>query len=545
MRKSTFNICLVLVVTIALGAANPSCSCAGPSASATIGVNATFCGESWPGDLTYVLTCGVEDEVVGDTVPGSHSVSPGEWTCEYDFGGPSGSILVDITPSANQTVAADGTITFTLNFEQGQDASIEFVGWTINGELVPLQDSYDPDWYLILPGFNATIGAVYQQQVAGCEGLEVSLDESDWLVVWEVHYNATAPEPYLEPWLHVANNWCAVNKMADVEGTISEKASQYTTFFDSPVEACSWFAFNDEPPYYLSPWVAVDGYDFGSYDPHLILDAHTRWQLVKEVSYNKTVDWLNLTIYTDTGPWMDCILFDLVLFNSGCTDPVRLFVMSTEALVELVDDDDINTDNNWCDSAYKQLFLAVTNPYQVGGIGEVGEGWTEVGSDYDWQAKARHGGAGGWRACVDNTFLYTGGTVPWLNGGQMWFELVYDDSSHNATYTIYDSSDNSVLATVTDPSVSGFKGLIGMQAKTSSEAAGSVIVDNVKVNGVGLYGDDGFSAQGTDFVRDLKYLDISGVLPGSFILTGDLTFTWGAKATDEGPSLSIYIQHKA
>jgi hypothetical protein len=447
--------------------------------------------------------------------------------------------LLGIVPSASQTVAVNGTITFILEFEQGQDASIDFVGWTINGELVPLQDPYDPDWYLILPGFNATIGAVYQQYVAGCEGLEVSLNESNWLKVWEVHYNVTAPEPYLEPWLHVANNWCAVEKTPDIEGATCEKVSQYTTFFDSPVEACIWIPFDGSPPYYAMPWVAVDGYDFSSYGPHLVVDAHTSWQLEKEVSYNKAIDWLNITIDKETGPWVDCTLFDLDLFSPECTDPLRLFVVSTEALVELVDDDDINPDNNGCDSAYKQLFLAVTNPYQVGGIGEAGDGWTEVGSDYDWQAKARHGGAGGWRACVDNTFLYTGGTVPWLNGGQMWFELVYDDFSGSANFTVYDSSDDSVLGTVTDPDVSGFKGLIGMQAKTSSEAA----VDNVKVNGVGLYGDDGFIAQGTDFVRDLKYLDISGVPPGSFTLTGNLIFTWGAKASDEGPSLSIYIQN--
>ena len=177
-----------------------------------------------------------------------------------------------------------------------------------------------------------------------------------------------------------------------------------------------------------------------------------------------------------------------------------------------------------------------------GGIGEAGDGWTEVSGDYAWEARARHGGAGGFRAFVDDELLWTGGTVPWLNGGQMWFELIYDDSSGNATFTIYRSSDDSVLGTVTDSGLPGFDGLIGIQGKTSPEAAGSVIVDNVKVNGVGLYGDDGFTAQGTDFVRDLKYLNISSVLPGSFTLTGDLTFTWGTKPKDEGPCLSIYVQ---
>jgi hypothetical protein len=189
----------------------------------------------------------------------------------------------------------------------------------------------------------------------------------------------------------------------------------------------------------------------------------------------------------------------------------------------------------------------VTNPYQVGGVGHAGDGWTELGSDYDWQAKARHGGSGGWRAFVDDKWppenILNKNPIPWLNGGQMWFQLVYDDSTGSANFTVYDSSDNSVLGTVTDPSVPGFDGLIGIQAKTSSEAAGSIVVDNVKMNGASLYGDDGFVAQGSDFVRDLKYLDISGVPPGSFTLAGNLTFTWGAKATDEGPSISIYMKN--
>jgi hypothetical protein len=138
---------------------NPGCGCAGPSESAAIQINATLCGESWHGDLTYVLTCEGEDDIVGATAPGSHTVAPGEWTCEYDTGGPPGSTLLDIKPSVNQTVTAGGTITFTLEFEQGQDASIEFVGWTINGEPVPPQDPYNPDWYFLISGFNATLGA--------------------------------------------------------------------------------------------------------------------------------------------------------------------------------------------------------------------------------------------------------------------------------------------------------------------------------------------------------------------------------------------------
>jgi hypothetical protein len=456
-------------------------------------------------------------------------------------------MLLGIKPSVTQTVTAGGTITFTLELEQGQDASTEFVGWIINGEPVPPQDPYNPEWYFLISGFNATIGAVYQQQVAGCEGLEVLLNESNSLKVWEVHCNVTAPEPYLEPWLHVANNWCAVNKIPEAGGAVCEKAYQHASIGDIPAEPCTRLHFDGSPPDYAMPWVAVDGDTWYEYDPHLNVDAHTSWQLEKKASYDKTIDWLDVTIDKETGPWVDCALFDLVPFDPECTDLYRLFVIHTEAHVELEDDEDIYPDNNWCDSADKQLYLMVTNPYQVGGVGHAGDGWTELGSDYDWQAKARHGGSGGWRAFVDDKWppenILNKNPIPWLNGGQMWFQLVYDDSTGSANFTVYDSSDNSVLGTVTDPSVPGFDGLIGIQAKTSSEAAGSIVVDNVKMNGASLYGDDGFVAQGSDFVRDLKYLDISGVPPGSFTLAGNLTFTWGAKATDEGPSISIYMKN--
>jgi len=180
--------------------------------------------------------------------------------------------------------------------------------------------------------------------------------------------------------------------------------------------------------------------------------------------------------------------------------------------------------------------------------GVADDGWTSVASDYDWEARARHGGAGGWRAFVDDVWppentLNTGGTVPWLNGGPMWFELTYDNSTNSATFTIYNASDDSVLGTVTDSSVPGFNGLIGIQGKTSPEAAGSVVVDNVEVNGTPVEGDDGFTAQGMDFSRDLEHLTISYVPSGSFTLTGDLTFTWGTNPRDEGPALSIYVQN--
>ena len=179
--------------------------------------------------------------------------------------------------------------------------------------------------------------------------------------------------------------------------------------------------------------------------------------------------------------------------------------------------------------------------------GEAGNGWSDVATDHEWEARARHGGAGGWRAFVDDVFppvnpLWTGGTVPWLNDEQMWFELIYDDSTGSATFTIYRSSDDFVLGTVSDTSLSGFNGLISIQGKTSAEAAGWVVVDNVEVNGIPVCGDDGFTAQGTDFVRDLKYLDISAVPSGDFTLTGDLTFKWGAHPSSEGPCLSIYVQ---
>jgi hypothetical protein len=247
---------------------------------------------------------------------------------------------------------------------------------------------------------------------------------------------------------------------------------------------------------------------------------------------------------------------DVADFTSG-TNALDVFTeenqvgggMAELALELAYEYEEVQTETAWADDIdFTHPNWAMYFEYHVqGGIGEAGDGWTDVATDYEWEARARHGGAGGWRAFVDDVFppvnpLWTGPTVPWLNGGQMWFELIYDDPTNSATFTIYRSSDDFVLGTVSDSTIPGFDGLIGIQGKTSPEAAGSVVVDNVKVNGIGLFGDDGFTAQGTDFVRDLKYLEISAVPPGSFTLTGDLTFTW-VVPKDEGPCLSIYVQN--
>jgi len=82
MNKRLISIHLVLVVAIVLLAVFiPSC---GPITTGTIEVKATLCGDPWPTqgteDVGYTLT-GPGSPINGTTVPASHTVDPGSWSC--------------------------------------------------------------------------------------------------------------------------------------------------------------------------------------------------------------------------------------------------------------------------------------------------------------------------------------------------------------------------------------------------------------------------------------------------------------------------------
>ena len=82
-----------------------------------IQVNATLDGIPWKGLMVCELTSPVWPAYQENIAPGSAwGAKPGVWACTYIALGPDGAILVNITPSATQTLLTGGTITFTLNF---------------------------------------------------------------------------------------------------------------------------------------------------------------------------------------------------------------------------------------------------------------------------------------------------------------------------------------------------------------------------------------------------------------------------------------------
>jgi uncharacterized repeat protein (TIGR01451 family) len=238
---------------------------------------------------------------------------------------------------------------------------------------------------------------------------------------------------------------------------------------------------------------------------------------------------------------------DATVYINGVADgTVKELLLRIEGAIESMDvrglllAKDILEAMNSAESNNYEMFLDPDfDPTVCPAVGTAGDSWCGVTTA--WWTRVRHGGAGGWRVKLDDQELYTGGTTPWLNGTLMEFELVYDDTTSSATITVYRASDSSVLGTLTDTSVPGFNGLICIQGKTSFEAVGQVIVDNVEVDGIPLAGDDGFTAHTADATRDIKHLTIAGV-SGSFTLTGDLTFTW-TTPVDEGPALDINLEN--
>jgi len=102
-----------------------------PPTAGTIVVNGILEGSPWSGSVNYVIT-GPEAKS-GSSVPQTFSnLGEGTYTLTYSGGGPGGATLVSITPSPSQTLSADGTITFTLNFDMRPSSGI-VVSATLDG----------------------------------------------------------------------------------------------------------------------------------------------------------------------------------------------------------------------------------------------------------------------------------------------------------------------------------------------------------------------------------------------------------------------------
>jgi len=304
MRKGFLAICLVLVVLLA--ALAPSC---GPT-TGTIVVKATICGAPWQGALNYTLTPTGGSATNGTAVPYTHSsMLPGTWTCAYVSGGPGGAYFLN-NPSASQTLVAGGTITFTFDFELKQDAAIKFLWWSVNGH--EFQGSQTGE----LGPCNVT-DVHFLQWVKGCDGYNVTLNETDWLQIIAAPQN---PGPVL---IYVVNADCALNKTPPPQGLPSVKKSQVPTV-DNVTRSI--------------------GYNVTLFPGNTtMLDVHTVWQLVKGTNYTKSINWLGIS----KAPFEPmplphaCVLFELV-----APPGAYQFQLIASAHLDLVGATDVNMTNN-------------------------------------------------------------------------------------------------------------------------------------------------------------------------------------------------------
>jgi len=99
--------------------------------ASTIAVNATVDGLPWSGPANYTITGPRTDS--SSSVPQSFGNQPaGTYTMTYNYGGPSGAMLVSITPFPTQALPTGGTIAFTLNFHRQLAGNI-VVNATVDG----------------------------------------------------------------------------------------------------------------------------------------------------------------------------------------------------------------------------------------------------------------------------------------------------------------------------------------------------------------------------------------------------------------------------
>ncbi len=103
----------------------------------TIVVHATLDGTPWqtaPGSGPISYSIQGPSSNTGSTIPNSYTNQPaGSYIITYETGGPIGATFAGASPSTVQTLTANGTIIFTLNF-QTQSRGTVYINATLNGE---------------------------------------------------------------------------------------------------------------------------------------------------------------------------------------------------------------------------------------------------------------------------------------------------------------------------------------------------------------------------------------------------------------------------
>lgn len=327
MRKRLVPICsALLVILVSIAVLLPSCAPTDTDAdTGFIVVEVDLCGDDWEGAVNYTLTAGSKI-ITPDAVPYAFNAELDTWTCAYVSGGPAGAYLESITPSPDQSVSEGNVTIFTLNFELGQDAGIEFVGWTIDGTPAPYDE--ESGWHAVIWPYDLhTIDVHFRQWVDGCPERVVAVNETSWLQITQ-----TEGPSVIE--VKVANNSCAVIKEPPPGGRLAVKKSQVPSLNGEPVEPPEWFYLPGEPS---------------------VLDVETAWEMEKCVSYTKSINWLGISLYSFYQ--YPCILFNLSLQE----ETWYTFTLVASAELALVNDEDVNPSNNHAEGpplTLKVAFLA-------------------------------------------------------------------------------------------------------------------------------------------------------------------------------------------
>lgn len=353
MKKRVFAIFSIFIATIILVALVPGCDGVEPE-EATIQVEATVCGEVYTGAMAYTLSAAGEDPQNGTVTPGTHTVAPGEWTIEVSFG-PAGALLVGIDPAANQTVAVDGTIKFTVNFEAGQDAEVNFITWTIDGQPAEFYNYMDPFPISHVVDYGSVIDVHFEQVVHGCDQHVAVVNETASLLIFRVNW-MEGIGPDLEPMpflIHGVNDDCAVNKTGDPPADKAQGSQELTWWsLEGPVsmnycdeEETLWFSKN------TSELLASD------LSKGRLFEETSQWTVAKNVDYIKSINWLSVLPAEIYGqPEEDCVLLHLV---PAVAEFPHMFLAMAFLSVEIQDAEDINPANNTYEGYYSPLVFWV------------------------------------------------------------------------------------------------------------------------------------------------------------------------------------------
>ncbi|MGA2159584.1 MAG: hypothetical protein ABSG90_10200 [Dehalococcoidia bacterium] len=133
MRQKAYCVLLaaLILVLVFAGCSNPPIPPVPPVTTGNIYVNATYNGARWAGPVSYQVNGPFTD--TEDNLPWSfNGVEAGVYSITYNYGGPSGATLANVTPAPAQQLSAGGTVSFTLNFQTPGDSRIN-VSATLDG----------------------------------------------------------------------------------------------------------------------------------------------------------------------------------------------------------------------------------------------------------------------------------------------------------------------------------------------------------------------------------------------------------------------------